>query len=113
MAKDTKVDRPTKKSEYLLRFASTQARKGWHDLVATIRGPLADSWDFLTKTPLEQTPTNYPLQASLATVTRNGRTYQRWQHKPTRKGGARIWFYVDDQVVYLEQVHTTHPNETK
>jgi hypothetical protein len=46
-------------------------------------------------------------------VTRNGSTHDRWQHKPTAKGDARIWFYVADQVVYLEQVHTNHPNETK
>lgn len=34
-------------------------------------------------------------------------------HKPTLKGTARIWFYVDGSTVYLEQVHTAHPNETK
>lgn len=38
---------------------------------------------------------------------------QRWQHKPSRGDGARIWFYVVDQIVNLEQVHTSHPNETK
>ena len=42
-----------------------------------------------------------------------GRTFQRWQHKPTLKGAARVWFYVDGGTVYLEQVHTAHPNETK
>lgn len=52
MAKDFKVDRPTKKSEFELRFASRQAQKGWRDFSATIRGPLADTWDFLTGTPL-------------------------------------------------------------
>ncbi|KRQ20557.1 MULTISPECIES: hypothetical protein [Mycobacteroides] len=36
-----------------------------------------------------------------------------WQHKPTKQGTARIWFYVEDRTVYLEQVHTSHPNETK
>ena len=39
--------------------------------------------------------------------------HDRWQHKPTAHGDARIWFYVDDGVVYLEQVHTRHPNQTK
>ncbi len=29
------------------------------------------------------------------------------------KGTARIWFYVEGRIVYLEQVHTSHPNETK
>ncbi|GAB98002.1 hypothetical protein KILIM_094_00020 [Kineosphaera limosa NBRC 100340] len=37
----------------------------------------------------------------------------RWQHKPTQEGTARVWFYVDGNTVYLEQVHTAHPNQTK
>jgi hypothetical protein len=113
MAKESKVERPTKKSEYDIRFASVQARKGWTDLAATIRNPLADAWDFLTRTPELVTPTNYRMKGDLALVTRNGSTHDRWQHKPTLKGDARLWFYVEGQVVYLEQVHTSHPNETK
>lgn len=76
-------------------------------------GPLVDTWEFLTKTPLERTPTNYPLKDELGAVTSAGVTYQRWQHKPTAQGDARIWFYVDGRVVFLEQVHTRHPNATK
>lgn len=113
MAKESKVERPTKKSEYEIRFASVQARKGWMDLVATIRNPLADAWDFLTRTPELETPTNYRLKGELGRVVRNGSAHDRWQHKPTLKGDARIWFYVEGQVVYLEQVHTSHPNQTK
>jgi hypothetical protein len=44
---------------------------------------------------------------------RSGNADERWQHKPTLKGTARIWFFVEDRTVYLEQVHTSHPNETK
>jgi len=95
MAKSDKVERPTKKSEYELRFASVQARRGWVDLQAVIRNPLTDAWDFLTRTPQVQTATNYPLKGGLSIVTRNGSTHERWQHKPTLKGDARIWFYVD------------------
>ena len=113
MPKDTAVPRPTKKSEYILKFATTQSQKGWRDLVATIRNPMSETWDFLTRTPLEKTPTNYPLEGSLGVINRGGRTHQRWQHKPTLKGTARVWFYVEGNTVYLEQVHTAHPNETK
>lgn len=111
--RDETVPRPTKRSEYAIKFASTGAQKGWRDLKATIRGPLADAWDFLTRTPTRETPTNYPLRGKLARVTRDGQNHDRWQHKPTSKGDARIWFYVQDQTVFLEQVHTKHPNETK
>ncbi|MFN6549545.1 hypothetical protein ACP6C7_03885 [Mycolicibacterium septicum] len=107
------VARPPKKIEYEIRFATTNAKKGWQDLAATIRNPLADAWDFLTRNPLKNVPTNYPLKGKLGTITRDGKTYERWQHKPTKQGDARIWFYVEGRTVYLEQVHTRHPNETK
>lgn len=113
VAKDQRVPRPTKKSEYEIQFASVQARKGWMDLKATIPNPLTDAWDFLTRTPLERSATNYPLKGDLGVVTREGATHERWQHKPTVQGDARIWFYVEGKTVYLEQVHTHHPNETK
>lgn len=113
MTKETKVERPTKKSEYEIVFASTSAQRGWIDLRATTRGPLVDAWDFLTRTPLERTPTNYPLKGELGTVRRGGVAHQRWQHKPTQQGDARIWFYVVGQVVHLEEVHPHHPNQTK
>lgn len=107
------VPRPPKKIEYEIRFATTDAQKGWHDLVATIRNSMTESWDFLTHTPLTTTPTNYRLKGELGAVQRGGVTHERWQHKPTVKGTARIWFYVEERTVFLEQVHTSHPNETK
>ncbi|WP_368496977.1 hypothetical protein [Herbiconiux sp. A18JL235] len=112
-AKNSRVERPTKKSEFEIRFGSAQAQRGWLDLRATHRNALVDCWDFLTRTPTEVTLTNYPLRGALAVVTRDGVEFQRWQHKPTRQGDARIWFYVSGAVVFLEQVHTHHPNATK
>ncbi|MDN3459930.1 hypothetical protein [Rhodococcus sp. APC 3903] len=107
------VPRPTKRTKYEIRFATTHARKGWQELVAAIRNPLADAWDFLTRTPQAVGPKNYPLRGDLASITRDGKTHERWQHKPTQQGDARIWFYVEGKTVHLEQVHTNHPNETK
>ncbi|WP_291048762.1 hypothetical protein [Herbiconiux sp.] len=113
MARESKAERPVKKNEFEIRFASGQAQKGWTDLRATNRNALADAWDFLTRTPLHVTPANYRLKGQLGLVTRGQATHERWQHKPTLHGDARIWFYVVDQIVYLEQVHTHHPNATK
>lgn len=113
MAKKVRVERPIKKHEYEIVFATASAKRGWQDLRAVIPNPLADAWDFLTRSPMSETAHNYRLRGSLGKVTRNGQTFERWQHKPTIKGDARIWFFVDGQTVYLEQVHTHHPNETK
>lgn len=109
------VQRPAKKSEYEIRFASSQAQKGWRDLVAVQRNAMADTFDFLTISPTQfDAKTNYPLKGALGQITdRSGATHVRWQHKPTAAGDARVWFYVDGSTVYLEQVHTRHPNETK
>lgn len=103
------VPRPPRKTEYEIRFAAAGAQKGWQDLVATIRNQMADAWDFLTQTPSLITPTNYPLNGDLSFIQRDGVAHQRWQHKPTLKGTARIWFYIEGHVVHLEQVHTSHP----
>lgn len=74
---------------------------------------MADSWDFLTRSPTERTPANYPLKGELRFIQRESATYERWQHKPTQQGDARIWFYVVGRDVFVEQVHTHHPNATK
>lgn len=70
MAKETVVPRPAKRSEYVLKYATKQSEKGWRDLVATIRNPMSETWDFLTRTPLTTTPTNYPLEGSLSAIKR-------------------------------------------
>lgn len=79
----------------------------------SVRNPLVGSWDFLIRTPETETPLNYRLRGELGRVARDGATHDRWQHKPTLKGDARIWFYFEGQVVYLEQVHTSHSNQAK
>lgn len=83
--RDELVPRPTKKVEYEIRFATANAQKGWQDLKASIRDPLADTWDFLTRTPLEKTPTNYPLRGQLGTVTRDGRHMNAGSTSPPSK----------------------------
>ena len=97
MAKKSRVPRPTKKYEYELFFGTHDASKKWRDLVATLRNPMVDAWDFLTQTPLKHTQRSYPLKGKEATIVRQ----------------ARIWYYVEDQSVYIVAVHTHHPNETK
>lgn len=80
MARDKKVVRPTKGSEYRIEFAGVSAQRGWTDLCATTRNALVDSWDFLTRTPLVVTPTNYPLRGQLGKIIRDGKEHDRWQH---------------------------------
>lgn len=110
-AKRSGVPRPLKKAEFEIQFGTSQAEKGWKDLLATTRNSVVDAWDFLAKTPLEESEKNHQLKGELSTLTHRGGTFGRWQHE--LPGGARLWFYVDGQTVCLVDVHTHHPNATK
>lgn len=111
MARGVKVERPTRKGEFRIEFASREARVGWDALNATQKNSLVDAWEVLTVHPLVATPTTHPLRGSLAVVVRDGASFARWQYE--LRNGARIWYYVDGSTVHLEQVHTHHPNQTK
>nr|WP_029145230.1 hypothetical protein [Microbacterium luticocti] len=111
MARNTRVVRPTKSTEYELVFATREAEAGWRDLRATQRNVLTDAWDYLTQHPLQHTSTVHPLRGELGVITRGGQSHERWQYELS--GGARIWYFVVNRVVHLEQVHTRHPNQTK
>lgn len=111
MAKKSRAERPTKTTEYEIVFATREAEAGWRDLRATQRNTLADAWDRLSTRPLERTPTVHPLRGELGSIRRSGVAYERWQCELS--GGARIWYYLIDRTVHLEQVHTRHPNQTK
>ena len=105
------VNRPLKKSEYEIRFGTREAQKGWTDLLATTRSAMVDAWDHFTTNPMLLTERNHPMRAELEFVVRDGIRFVRWQHE--LPGGARIWFFIDGQVVWLVDVHTRHPNHTK
>lgn len=94
-------------------LSSTHADKGWRDLVATERSALADAWDTLTKQPALVTELCYPLRGTAGQITRAGAEHTLWQLKLNKRSGARIWYYLDNRVVYIEKVFTSHPNATK
>lgn len=111
MAKKARVERPVKTTEFTIVHASRGAERGWTDLKATMRNAVAEAWDALTRNPVDTSPAMHTLRGDLQWITRDGQTYERWQLE--LNGGARIWYYVDGRTVYLEQVHTNHPNQTK
>ncbi|MGN7861813.1 hypothetical protein ACTJI8_14630 [Microbacterium sp. 22303] len=111
MAKKSRAERPTKSTEFEIVFATREAERGWQDVRATQRNALADAWDALSRHPLDRTPTMHPLRGELGVIVHAGASHERWQYELT--GGARIWYFVEERSVYLEQVHTRHPNQTK
>ncbi len=107
------VSRPHRKNDFRIEFASRQAAEGWKKLEANRRNLLVTVWEFLTANPQAISPLCYPLKGELAEVVRNGQSHQRWQIKLSLADGARIWYWVDGSTVFLENVHTHHPNATK
>ncbi|MDR0483567.1 MAG: hypothetical protein LBH13_10530 [Cellulomonadaceae bacterium] len=114
VSKNQRVERPAKKTEYVIVFASTAAAKGWRDLRATMLNALADAWDILTRDPKAVNATLHPLKGRLGLVTHRGENHVRRQYELPK--GARIWYYVEDGkpgTVHIVDVFTAHPNQTK
>lgn len=115
MAKQRSISRPVKSNEFLIVPVSRDVVKSWQDLRAVQANRLADAWDYLMNTPLLFHPErNYPLKGELGSAVVNGEIMNQWQYR-NLSNGARIWFCVDEQTkrVYITQVFTRHPNETK
>jgi hypothetical protein len=106
-----------RRGEFVLRFATRDAEKGWRDLVATALGASVTAWEFLTQTPgAEDGRVCYRLTGKMGRFRAAGQDHDRWQYKPT--SGGRIWYAVvppagrDPGVVLIERVSTGHPNQT-
>lgn len=113
MSASDHVIRPLRKSDFVLRFESPKAARAWTDLLAVRRNAVVDAWEKLTSSPMTSTELCYRMTNELAVLVRNGRNHQRWQLKLNERDGARIWYFVIDQTVIIEKVHTSHPNESK
>lgn len=115
MSKQRSITRPIKSTEFALVPVSRDVVKSWQDLKAVQANKLADAWDYLTNHPLLFHPErNYPLRGELGQAVVNGVHLEQWQFRHLSHG-ARIWFCVDEKQkrVYITQVFTRHPNETK
>lgn len=105
------VSRPLRKNEYEIVFGTSNAQKGWRDVVATQRNVVVTAWERLTTDPLTDDTTCHGMKGDLEFVTHQGKGHRRRQYELSN--GARIWFYVDGRSVILIDVHTHHPNATK
>ena len=109
--RQTSVPRPLRRSEYQITFGTSNAQKGWTDVLATQRNAVVAAWERLTVDPLADDTTCHGMKGDLEFITRAGKTHRRRQYELSN--GARIWFYVDERSVVLTDVHTHHPNSTK
>lgn len=110
--KKERVARPLRRSEFAINFGTSNARKGWADVLAVQRNAVVQAWERLTHDhPLANDATCHGMKGDLEFVAHRGNTHRRRQLELAH--GARIWFYVEAKTVVLLDVHTHHPNATK
>ena len=105
------VARPLRRSEFALIFGTSNARKGWVDVMAVQRDAVVEAWERLMLDPLANDQTCHGMKGDLEFVVHQGNTHRRRQYELAH--GARIWFHVEAKTVVLLDVHTHHPNATK
>jgi hypothetical protein len=107
------VPRPYRKSDFEIFFTSPKTEKKWNDLFASRRNDLTSAWEFLTNSPTRETPLFDELDGNLATVEFEGMLYQRYQLKLSLTHGSRIWYFIVGSHLFIDEVFTSHPNQTK
>lgn len=109
------VQRPTKKSEYTLQHVDRSCEVGWENLCASQRNSCAGLFDRLAADPthVDNPDKQHRLKGTLSTATVLGVEYDQWQYELAK--GARVWYVIDhtNKTVFLTNVATAHPNQTK
>ncbi|MFF3444765.1 hypothetical protein [Streptosporangium sp. NPDC002721] len=100
--------------EWHLRFATSEAAKGWADLCAEAAGNTRRCFEALRDAPLSQDAPDrqHRLRGRLATGTLGGREYPQWEYEVI--AGGRVRHLVDEsrRTVHLVYASTRHPKDT-
>jgi hypothetical protein len=111
-----RVTPPAKPGGWDLRYATSDAVKGWEQLCQAARSNTWEAWVILTERPT--TPKSPERQhrlrgKALATRKVNGKVLDQWQYEVT--SGGRIWYCPDpdERVVWLTDAGPGHPKATE
>ena len=100
--------------EWHLRFATSEAAKGWSELCAEAAGNTRRCFEALRADPLSQQDPDrqHRLRGRLATGSLGGRDYPQWEYEVT--AGGRVRYLVDEsrRTVHLVYASTRHPKDT-
>lgn len=97
------------------RFGTSEAAKGWEDLVRTARANAWEAWVVMTERPTapEHPNRQHRLRGSLGTREVRGKSLEQWQYEVT--SGGRIWYCPDpaQRIVWVVLASTKHPKSTE
>ena len=100
--------------QWELRFATTEAVKGWEELCRQAANNSLAAWTALRTRPDNPTPTprHHRLKGSLSTAADGGTEMEQWQIEVT--SGGRIWYLVDHtkRTLWIRLATTGHPGQT-
>jgi hypothetical protein len=109
-----RVAPPAGNDQWEVRFATSEAAKGWEDLCQQAATKTAWAYDLMRNDPdpAVQTPRHHRLKGSRASGTYDRRALPQWQIEVT--SAARIWYLVDDDHHTVRVIHaaTKHPKAT-
>src|SRR5690606_6363481 len=98
-----------------LRFATSEAAKGWDELCRQAATNTLVAYEEMRRRAVEQEPTtrHHRLKGRLATGVHNGVEMEQWQYEVT--AGGRIWYLLDIErrTVWLKYAGTAHPKHTE
>jgi hypothetical protein len=109
-----RVASPPGPGEWEIRFATSEAAKGWEELCNQVPGNTREAWLVLRTEPGPRPPTgrHHQLKYDLATRVLKGIELTHWQFEVT--GGGRIWYLLDiaHRTVWIDHAGTGHPRAT-
>ena len=106
---------PVKPGGWDIRYATSEAVKGWEELCQVARANTWEAWILLTDRPT--TPENparqHRLRGKFGTRQVHGQLLDQWQYEVT--AGGRIWYCPDPdkQIVWLTDCGPAHPKQTE
>ncbi len=109
-----RVAPPAGDGEWELRFATSEAAKGWEGLCQQAAANTAAAWHELRARRDHPVPTSrhHQLKGRLATAAHRGVDMEQWQYEVT--GGGRIWYCIDDghRTIWMTDCSVGHPKAT-
>ncbi|GAA0325900.1 hypothetical protein NE235_08455 [Actinoallomurus spadix] len=108
------VPSPPVGDEWRLRFATTDAAKGWAELCNEAAGNTRRCHEALRSDPISMRDPDrqHRLRGRLATATLGGVEYPQWEYEVT--AGGRVRYLVDrtKRTAYLTYASPRHPKDT-
>lgn len=109
-----RVAPPADAGGWELRFATSDAAKGWEELCQQAASNTLTAWRELRSRPDTPSPTrrHHQLKGSLATALHGEVTMEQWQVEVT--AGGRVWYLVDTarRTLWIKAAGTGHTKAT-